>query len=240
MVDLSRIIDKFPSLNPREEGSVFYRYIESFQEEVDDYETDLNDIRESHYIDLATGSELDEIGKQYGVLGKRSGRTDSEYRKYLKGLVDVFSFNGTVPGIKAAVSSGLSIDESDVQVYEHFNDDPVNDYEYLEYTITLTDWPEHDGATVESLAQLSDASMSRLRKTTYPIDGDDMGADDGVNITQGEQIPEDMQVQDSVFVDDNTTTLTEDMGASDSVTTTEITTANWNDANVNWNFFDWE
>lgn len=238
MVELSNIIDGFPSINPRELSSTFAQYIAAFQDETDSYEQDLNDIRESHFIDLATGGELDEIGKQYGVIGKRAGRSDAAYRIYLKGLVETFSYNGTVPGIKAAISSGLGIEDTDVEVYEHFNDDPVNDYEYLEYTITLNEWPEHDGSTVETLAELSDASMSRLRKTTYPIDGEDMGSDDAVTIQQGENILEDMAADDAVVVDGNKTTVADEMASDDGVVVDEVTTATW--GSVEWDYFEWE
>jgi len=264
MVDLSDIIDRFPPIIPRESDSTIRRFIEAFQDDTDELGESLDDIQDSRFIDKASGEDLDRIGAQFGPLGNRAGRDDQEYRTYLKSLVSVFEYRGTVPGIRAAVAAGLGIDDginggdADLSIYEHFNDDPANQEEYLEYTITLDEWSAHRGSTIETLAELSDSSVSRLRKVTYNFE-DSVGFSDSTNILEGQNITDNASIDDAVLVNsDNPTitddasiddavlvnsdnpTITDDASADDAVTVIEqVGATDWNESNANWDFFEW-
>ena len=192
--------------------------------------------------------DLDEIGKIFGPIGRRDGRGDTAYRAYLKSLVNVFQFRGTVPGIIAAVSVAIgatdpdtTVTEDDVEVYEHFNDDPANPEEYLEYSIELSNWEPHAVSSVEELAELSDASVSRLRQIEYDIATDSAGAADAVSVGQTQKVPEAASAAATVAVDGNTTTVPDTVGIGATLTTDEaaINTSTWGDPGVDWSFFEW-
>jgi hypothetical protein len=212
-------------------------------------------------------TQLDEIGKQFGELGQRRGRDDQKYRSYLKSIVQIFKFRGTIPGITGAVATSLDVEADDIEVYEHFNDDPATDEEYLEYTVIINDWDTHFGSTVEEVSQLADASMSRLRKTRYRTD-ENMVIDDTVTTDEGFTLSEVFESSDIVTTNTNTTSISEivtsddvaainpneaiasdTMSADDTVTTGSTTTSDTMSGDdtvatdpqpVNWGSMTWD
>lgn len=202
MVSFQKIIDKLPSITPREKDKNIVKFTNAFSEEIDDFGVTIEDSIQSHFIDQASGEQLDIIGKQYSPIGDRNGRSDSEYRQYLKALVPAFRFKGTVPGIRATVAAGLDIEsglqttesEQDVFVSELYEQDPDTIEEYTKYDIELYDWTPHRVRTVDELAELSDASVSRLRRIEYYLDIETTEITDSINI------------QESEIIDDTTTT----------------------------------
>jgi hypothetical protein len=140
---------RLPSLFPLYDDSMeFESWLDAHQDELDELDADLAQVKDEIHIGTATGQELDLIGEEYGVLGRRRGRDDSSYRAYLMSLMASFQGVGTVPGVKHAVSSGLLVDEDAVGVIEDF---VANKYE-----IELTDWTAHETSTVRALADLAD------------------------------------------------------------------------------------
>jgi len=224
MPKFRELIERFPSITPRESDSVIARFLDAFSTEADDFGDDLDTIRESRFVDVASGSELDEIGKRYGALGKRNGRADSAYRRYLKSIVQVFRFRGTVPGIIAATAAGLGIRERYVDVYEHFNDpesEIATPKERREYTITLSEWTPHRVSTIEQLANLSDSSLSDLRKIRYDVDTEETGVADVTSVVASEVLQEALVANDATAIDTNKLQLLEALGVSESIATTE-------------------
>ena len=210
MVSFQRIIERFPSITPRDDDTVIVKLTDSFTDELNEFGNDITSVQESRFINEASGKELDQLGKQYGILGGRDGRTDDEYRQYLKSLVPVFRFQGTVPGIRAAVAAGLDLNDGlgggtqDIFVKEHFEDDPPTDEEHLEYTLIFENWTPHRGATVEELAELSDSSMSRLRQPQYNIEKDITIISDSITVEEAINIPDTTTSTDTIRRDINT------------------------------------
>jgi|APHM01.1.fsa_nt_gi hypothetical protein len=209
MVSFERIIEKLPSITPRDKDANIVNFTDAFSEEIDDFGVTIDDVRQSHFINQASGTELDIIGEQYGILGGRDGRSDEEYRQYLKSLVPVFRFKGTVPGIRAAVGAGLDIndginsDEQDVFIKERFEENPPTDEAHLEYTIVFENWTPHRGSTVEELSQLSDASMAKLRRAQYNIDTDTTVASDDVTVEEAKFVSDTTVTSDTITPDKN-------------------------------------
>jgi len=362
MFSLTDIIERFPAITPREPSSVIFRFVSAFQDEQTTYAENLQDIKESNYIDTAktgtrsvgqvefsipqdatatipkgtrlqssdgfiflttedvsvdpiagefwqndwgemewaaetqstlitvtadiiaeeTGTaynvpaddittlldpipgvqnvtnpvatrngaitDLDEIGKMFGDIGRRLNRTDRAYRQYLQSLVNVFQFRGTVPGVIAAVSTVVGaadpetgVSEEDIEVYEHCNDDPPNPEQYLEYTINIYDWIPHQQQTVEDLAQLSDASMSRLRKVSYKTPEDEVGIQETIGVGEAIITENTVDNADIISINSNTTSLSDVVDASVNITVTDraINTANWGESGIDWSFFEW-
>jgi len=156
------ILGRLPGLLPREDDSVFRRYVDAFDEEVEEeYEDAIIEIKLSRQIDNAEGDNLDRLGRLFGPIGRRRGREDDEYRTYLRSIVPVFSGRGQKHAIRNAVAAALAIDVDDVTIDE--------DFENVEYTIVLTDWPDHAGTTIEDIADIADASGVRQSDTRYEL-----------------------------------------------------------------------
>lgn len=217
------VLEQFPELLRREPESIFRRYIDAHDEELDEFDADFTQVIASHQVDNATGNDLNRIGRLFGELGRRQGRTDTEYRVHLKHIIQSFNGRGTVPGIKFAVSSGLNVQADTVEVEEHFDD--------IEYTIILNDWEAHSGSNIEELADLSDASVSRLREIVYKIDEDEVGVTDDVSVSEGVAISDSAGVDDAAAVNQNKRSVSDGAAADDSVSVTETTVA--------WNIGDW-
>jgi hypothetical protein len=225
MVDFTPILERLPSILPREEDSVIKRYLDGYSDESNDFGEELEDIRNSRFVDKAVGGDLDEIGKQYGAIGKRAGRDDESYRAYLKSLVQVFRFRGTIPGIKSAVAAGLDIDpgleespgQDDIEIFEHFNDEPPSSdpEKFLEYSIELYDWTPHEVATITELAELSDASVSRLRKIEYKPAFEEVQFDDTPSVGVSRTLLDEFTSDDDRFVDQNLFSEDEQVSSAD-------------------------
>jgi len=157
---------RLPSLFPLHDDSMeFEPWLDAHQGELDEFDADLAQVKDEIHIETATGQELNLIGNEYGVLGRRRGRDDDSYRAYLMSLMAFFQGVGTIPGVKQAVSSGLLVDTDVVDVLEDFD---ANKYE-----IELTDWTAHETGTVRTLADLADPlAIERLDPVHYLLEGD--------------------------------------------------------------------
>jgi len=210
MVSFQRIIEKFPSITPRDENKNIVKFTDSFSDELDEFGENIEQVQDSRFIDKASGKELDQIGEQYGILGNRDNRSDEEYSQFLKSLVPAFRFKGTVPGIRAAVGAGLNINDGlnsgtqEIFVKEHFEDNPNTSEKHLEYTLIFDNWTQHPGTTVEELAQLSDSSMSKLRKSQYNIEEETTILSDNINIQEPIITPDTTVSNDIITTDVNT------------------------------------
>lgn len=163
-IEIEDLWDRLPPVLKYSTGSVLYGYIGAHDDEIAAVENDLDYIIESHQLDHATGEDLDEIGSFYGVLGRRNGRNDTQYRQYLKTLSKSFEGKGTIPSIKFALSGGLNIDKSDITIEEH--------YSALENSIYISDWEPHETDIVYDMFEISKPSVVQLRKPVhYQVEG---------------------------------------------------------------------
>lgn len=137
----------------------------------------LRDAIDSYQLPHATGGDLDEIGKDFGRLGRRRGRDDRAYRQFLSSIVRAFEGRGTVRDVKFAVGLGIGRGRDDVRIDETFiarqntqrrlsrqelgvlsgEEIVLSAIGGREYQLTLTDWEAHQSDTVRTLAELSDA-----------------------------------------------------------------------------------
>jgi hypothetical protein len=164
MID-QQLIEFMPHPLPRDDGTTFREWVVAHQNTLDEFGADLEAILASHQITTAAGEHLDRIGAMFGALGKRRGRPDQAYRQFLLSLVQSFKGRGTVPGIRFAVAAGVLAHPDTVTVTE--------DFDALEYELTLTEWAPHATSTIAALASLSDASVSERRAPLhYLLAGD--------------------------------------------------------------------
>lgn len=147
-----RLPDAFPSYDDETD---FAAWLRAHQDEVDALDADLDDVQRSLQVAHATGDELDRIGADFGIIGRRRGRDDDSYRQFLQSLVRAYSGRGTPPGLKTAVATGVLATEADVGLVEDF---VANRYE-----VELYDWEAHKTGTVHTLANLADPSVVQRR-----------------------------------------------------------------------------
>jgi len=157
-----RIIDYFPQIFKveDEEGnpSVFANFINAHESEIKKFDADLDYVLQSRHVDEAHSSDLEKIGSKFGELGKRRGRSDEEYRAYLKGIVQSFRGRGTKPGLKFAIGSAVGTDPENVIIDEDFQNN--------EYGVRIDDTDVGFlSSVVDDVAELADPSGVELSST---------------------------------------------------------------------------
>lgn len=153
-----KTLDKFPHLLPRGD-STFAKYIRAHDEKFTAFDEDIIDVILSRQINNAKGTNLDRIGQIFGELGRRRGRSDTDYRNNLRSIVESFKGRGTKPGIKFALSGAVNTTPDEILIEEHFDT--------LENTVTITEWEAHNNDTIVTLFNLAKPSVVQLR---YPIE----------------------------------------------------------------------
>ena len=191
---------------------IIQRYVSVFDNDIESVGETLDAVIDSHQVNNASGNELDRIGNLFGALGERGGRSDEDYRIYLRSIVQSFSGRGTKPGIKFAIASGLLVDVDDVVITEKFAT--------RSYNIVLDDWSSHRGSTIERLAELSDPSGVTFDGVRYVFDPDETTVDDTASATDASASAQDVGgFADSVDVPKNV--VQEVSGFADSVDLSE-------------------
>lgn len=162
--------NQFPRPLPRDPDSTFRKWVAAHQDEFDAYDQDLGAVIASHRIMEAEGDALDEIGEHVGgLLGRRRGRGDEEYRQFLMSIVNSFAGRGTPRGMSFAIGSGVRAGPEDITVIEHYGD--------LAYSIVVGQWISHRVSTIHELADLSDPSGVGMKNpVTYAYDETAVGA----------------------------------------------------------------
>lgn len=133
---------------------VITRYVAAFDDEFQDIDIKMEKVIDSHQIDNASGSDLDQIGALFGPIGSRRDREDDEYRAFLNSIVQSFTGRGTVDGIKFAVAAGINSDPDDVTVVEDFSTNT--------YTLRILNYNAHSTRLIIDLADLADPSGIEL------------------------------------------------------------------------------
>ena len=171
--------------------SVISRYLRTAGDELDLVEEQLNSIIEKKFVDKATGKDLDRLGTLFGdVIGKRSGRDDTQYRIYLKSVVQSFVSRGTINGIKVAVSAATGVPIENITIREDFNK--------TGYDVVVIPNNPVQKSVVSQIARIADPSGVELLRVRFSPPPDEMAVDDVVRIIQPEEPTDTMGATDSV------------------------------------------
>lgn len=160
--------------------SVLGRYIEAHTDELDTVEKELNELQDAKFVDTASGTDLDEVGKIFGTLGRRLGRDDTEYRIFLKSVVQSFVSRGTKNDIKTALSAATDVPLADISINENFAD---NSYE-----VNILAATPITGSLVEQVSEIADPSGVEQSRTRFTIPADEMQINDAVNFSFGTSV----------------------------------------------------
>lgn len=210
--DKERIVWKDDPADRPDAGSTFYisynsesiisRYIAAGEEEFESIDDELQSVIKSKFVDEATGKELDRLGSLFGIIGKRNGRGDKQYRIYLKSIVQSFVSRGTVNGIKLAISAAAGTPVDDIKI--------VEDFQQNGYDIIITPKSPVVGTVIEDVSQIADPSGIELGLVRFRFEPEEVGIADPVDITEGNQVSDGVTLDDAATVPSPTT-------ASDSV-----------------------
>lgn len=146
---------------------VITRYLSAYNEQSTQVADSIDSAIASRQVNNATGSDLDQIGGLFGELGRRRGRSDQEYRAFLKTIVQSFSGRGTIPGLKFAIAAGIGTDSSNVIIIEDFDQ---TGYEIRLNNIDTT----FLSSVVNDLAELADPSGVDLLSPPIIVIGGDI------------------------------------------------------------------
>jgi hypothetical protein len=134
---------------------VIERYLLGHDEEVGTLDDLIEDAIDSRQVSQASGANLDRIGSLFGELGKRRGRSDAEYRTFLRSIVQSFKGRGTVPGLRFAIAAGIGTDPDNVIIQE--------DFEEVGYSVRVENVDTSFlSGVIADLAQLADPSGVEL------------------------------------------------------------------------------
>lgn len=140
--------ERLPEVLPRFRDSRLATVIEAIQAEFDTFRSDTEEVSDSLFVNSADGDSLDQIGADFGVIGRRRGRPDAAYRQFLRSLVPAFDGRGTEQDVEIAVAAGVARDPTVVDLRQDFGN--------REYQIELFDWPAHRTGTIRELADIAD------------------------------------------------------------------------------------
>jgi len=151
------------------------RYLDAVENELDTVEDDLVNVVNNSFVESATGDNLDELGKLFGPqIGKRRGRSDEQYRIYLKSVVQSFVSRGTVTGIKLAVSAATDVPIEDITINEEFDQTRYEVQVVPNTPITVN--------LLEEVADIADPSGIEQVRTRFRLPAETIGvADAGVS-----------------------------------------------------------
>jgi hypothetical protein len=151
----------------QEYRSVLSRYVEAHDEEFESLNEDIITIISNRQVVNAEGEELDRIGAIFGQLGKRSGRNDSDYRAYLRSIVDSFGGRGSRAGLRFAIASAVGTTPDNIEIRENVSE--------LSYTILINNVDtEFISTSIDELADLADPSGVELEEAIIITDGIDI------------------------------------------------------------------
>lgn len=153
--------DRAPYPLPQDDDTTLQQWLAELQAEADEIDTAVDAVLTSVQLGEASGRALDEIGRDFGTLGRRRGRSDPQYRSFLRGLVAAFDGRGTVSGVETAIAAGVLATADDVSLIEDF------DTQQYEVVLENEAWSEHRSGTVRELAELADPSVVELREPVH-------------------------------------------------------------------------
>jgi len=156
----SSLKERLPEVLPLFRDSRLATVIEAIQSEFDEFKSDTESVQDSLFVNSADGGSLDQIGADFGLIGRRRGRDDTAYRQFLRSVVPAFDGRGTERDVEVAVGAGVARAPRFVDLRQDFSD--------REYQVELFDWSAHRTGTVHDLADLADpVAVDRVPPVYY-------------------------------------------------------------------------
>jgi hypothetical protein len=159
----SSLKERLPEVLPVFRESRLAAIVEAIETQIDELRGDTESVADSLAVETAAGESLDQIGADFGLIGRRRGRTDVAYRRFIQSLVPAFEGRGTENDVRIAVAAAVAADAGQIDLREIFS--------AREYQVELFDWTAHQTGTVHELADLSDpVAVDRVDPLYYFAD----------------------------------------------------------------------
>lgn len=177
--------------------SVLSRYIDAYDEKFTEIKEDIDGAVSNKFVDTADSESLDQLGRLFGpVIGKRRGRTDPEYRKYLKSVVQSFTSRGTKTGIKLAIAAATDVPIEEIEITEDFQRNTYNIVVLPNTPVTVS--------LIENVAEIADPSGVEQILTRFPLEPESVVVNDVALARDAvESDPDEFFSDDDGFVDRN-------------------------------------
>lgn len=114
---LTKMLRNLPDLYDKESGSNISKLLGVDAEQIDEFANVVEDVKDAHHIDIATGVSLDYLGSLVACV-RYSGETDSSFRSRIKGQIANYIGGGTIESIKYFTSGYVGVSFDDVEVLD--------------------------------------------------------------------------------------------------------------------------
>jgi len=114
-----KVLNNLPQFFKKEENTTNYKFISSFEEDLEFAQDQINNLKRACQVRTAEGQELDDIGEIF-VLPRNPGEVDSAYRDRIIGFWPGYAGGGTVWSIQQKVerTTGLTPDKIQITQFE--------------------------------------------------------------------------------------------------------------------------
>ena len=146
----------------KDSDSNIYRLLKVIDSEYSNIEQAINDVKNAHFVDFASGKSLDYLATLFGIL-RQVNESDEHFRARVKFAFSKISDMGTINDIKEIVATTLNTTTSRVVIKEN----PDYEAAYFEIWLWLQDL-NSAGLTVDEFQELVKAiKPAGVRVVTY-------------------------------------------------------------------------
>lgn len=114
MAVIDKLLARLTEVYNTESTSNVYKLLDIDAEQLEGLQQELLDVMESHFVDVASGIQLDRIGFLLNTV-RKVGEADSSYRARLKSVVQGIIGGGTKPQLALIIKAAIpTITDSDI------------------------------------------------------------------------------------------------------------------------------
>lgn len=118
MPKIDFVLDRFPDdIYYKEADGNLYKLIFGITEELDTFMNQVETVRNSRYVDFATGIDLDKLAVLLNMV-RFNTETDDQFRRRIKSKVPSFIGGGAISAIKQVVSTFLGVEPIVIEHYK--------------------------------------------------------------------------------------------------------------------------
>lgn len=125
MSSIADLVKRLSSAYDKDDASNNQKFLQMPASEFETIKTEIENVKDAHFVDDAFGVSLDRIGALLKVY-RNEAETDSAYRTRIKAEVPNFIGGGTIESIRTALANLLGLDKSKITITEDFPAEPAH------------------------------------------------------------------------------------------------------------------
>lgn len=149
-----KVLRKLPEFFAKEEDTNNYKFINSFDEDLEFMQEQILNMKKACQVETAVGKELDDIGEIF-VLSRNPGESDNAYRSRIIGFWPGYAGGGTVWSIRQKVERITGISPDKIQITD-FSDGLVS--APLKFRVNADVGFDADLGTLQSVLEFAKAA----------------------------------------------------------------------------------